>query len=129
MMLAKSNVPKLLSRRIQTVAKAKTQLRNFSVQSCSSSANSLLARNRKNVISAVQTLNRDIFADKRYLSSSISYTEDVEADDFVLEKSRKEAWMVNLGRGDNDKWLNGPRNNEWFTGVSPKDNCPGKQCD
>ncbi|KAL7479203.1 hypothetical protein ACHAW6_004944 [Cyclotella cf. meneghiniana] len=35
----------------------------------------------------------------------------------------QEAWMVNLGRGD-DEWLTGPRGRDWFTGKAP-DVCPG----
>ena len=37
-----------------------------------------------------------------------------------------EAWMINLGRGDNNRWLLGPRDpDEWFTGLKPS-SCPGK---
>lgn len=39
-------------------------------------------------------------------------------------RSVQEAWMVNLGRGDNE-WLTGPRGRDWFTGKAP-DVCPGK---
>jgi hypothetical protein len=39
--------------------------------------------------------------------------------------SHEEAWMVNLGRGDNNEWLLGPRDpDEWFTGLKPT-LCPG----
>ena len=39
--------------------------------------------------------------------------------------SHEEAWMVNLGRADNNEWLTGPRDpDEWFTGKQPKI-CPG----
>ena len=39
--------------------------------------------------------------------------------------AQQEAWMINLGRDDNDQWLTGPRDpNEWFTGVQPSE-CPG----
>jgi 5-histidylcysteine sulfoxide synthase len=39
--------------------------------------------------------------------------------------SHEEAWMINLGRSDNNKWLTGPRDpDEWFTGKQPK-LCPG----
>lgn len=42
------------------------------------------------------------------------------------KSSQKEAWMVNLGRKDNNAWLTGPRDEkEWFTGVPPSE-CPGK---
>ena len=39
-------------------------------------------------------------------------------------RSVQEAWMVNLGRGD-EKWLAGPRGAEWFTGLAPEV-CPGE---
>jgi hypothetical protein len=40
--------------------------------------------------------------------------------------SHDEAWMVNIGRHDNDAWLLGPRDeDEWFTGLKPSI-CPGK---
>lgn len=39
-------------------------------------------------------------------------------------RSYQEAWMVNLGRGD-DAWLPGPRSADWFTGLHPTV-CPGK---
>ena len=33
--------------------------------------------------------------------------------------------MINLGRGNNDEWLLGPRDeDEWFTGLKPS-TCPG----
>lgn len=39
--------------------------------------------------------------------------------------SHEETWMVNLGRGDNNEWLLGPRDpDEWFTGLKPT-LCPG----
>ncbi len=40
------------------------------------------------------------------------------------ERSHQEAWMVNLGRGD-EAWLSGPRHSDWFTGLEPIA-CPGK---
>lgn len=42
-----------------------------------------------------------------------------------LDKSHEEAWMANLGRGNDNEWLSGPRPEEWFTGIAPS-NCPGK---
>ena len=42
----------------------------------------------------------------------------------VEGRSYQEAWMVNLGRGD-EAWLSGPRSADWFTGVHPMV-CPGK---
>jgi hypothetical protein len=39
--------------------------------------------------------------------------------------SHEEAWMVNLGRDDNNEWLLGTRDaDEWFTGMKPTI-CPG----
>lgn len=40
-------------------------------------------------------------------------------------KTHEEAWMVNLGRGNDNEWLTGPRPEEWFTGLAPS-KCPGK---
>jgi len=42
-----------------------------------------------------------------------------------------EPWMINLGRNNNqdNEWLMGPRDpQEWFTGVSPSQQCPGEFC-
>lgn len=37
-----------------------------------------------------------------------------------------ESWRINLGRGNDNAWLMGPRNDkEWFTGIAPNQNCPG----
>jgi hypothetical protein len=37
-----------------------------------------------------------------------------------------EPWRINLGRGDDNAWLMGVRNDqEWFTGIAPADSCPG----
>ena len=40
-------------------------------------------------------------------------------------RSHQEAWMVNLDRGDNNKWLSRPRSSDWFTGLEPSI-CPGE---
>jgi hypothetical protein len=37
----------------------------------------------------------------------------------------QEPWMINLGRGNDNAWLTGPRTASWFTGISPADGCPG----
>jgi hypothetical protein len=43
--------------------------------------------------------------------------------------SHEEAWMINLGRDDNNAWLTGPRNaGEWYTGRRPSI-CPGVDVD
>jgi hypothetical protein len=39
--------------------------------------------------------------------------------------SPAETWRINLGRGIDNAWLTGPRNEEWFTGVTPGHGCPG----
>ncbi len=44
--------------------------------------------------------------------------------DGVDGRSYQEAWMANLGRGD-DAWLSGPRSVDWFTGLEPSV-CPGE---
>jgi hypothetical protein len=39
-----------------------------------------------------------------------------------------EPWMINLGRGNDNAWLMGRRDEqEWFTGLAPVKNCPGKR--
>ena len=38
--------------------------------------------------------------------------------------SHEEAWMINLGRGNDNEWLTGPREDTWYTGIHPRD-CPG----
>lgn len=38
-----------------------------------------------------------------------------------------EAWRINLGRGNVNRWLSGPRSDDWFTGVPPS-RCPGEFC-
>ena len=42
-----------------------------------------------------------------------------------MGSSHEEAWMINLGRGADNDWLTGPRDEDWFTGLKPSD-CPGK---
>ena len=38
-----------------------------------------------------------------------------------------ESWRINLGRGNDNAWLMGPRKDkDWFTGIAPNQNCPGK---
>jgi hypothetical protein len=40
--------------------------------------------------------------------------------------SHDESWMINLGRGNNNEWLLGPRHaDDWFTGLKPTV-CPGE---
>ena len=44
-----------------------------------------------------------------------------------VASSHEEAWMINLGRGEDNAWLTGPREDSWWTGVHPRD-CPGTLC-
>lgn len=85
---------------------------------------------------------RPLFSIKRWQSSTaaVSYDSDSDGGDDLeirskgfaaaqelrtTEKlSRQEAWMINLGRDNDNEWLTGPREEEWFTGVHPLD-CPG----
>ena len=46
----------------------------------------------------------------------------------TVAKSHAEAWMINLGRNDDNIWLSKPRDEKWWTGVHPQ-NCPGKFLD
>jgi len=72
----------------------------------------------------------------RNKSSGAAFCHQIEEDDDALSlydaaktsgsgigRSHQEAWMVNLGRGDNE-WLDGPRGSAWFTGLEPRV-CPG----
>ena len=43
---------------------------------------------------------------------------------FLANRSHEEAWMINLDRDGDKEWLTGPRTDEWFTGVHPRE-CPG----
>jgi len=45
----------------------------------------------------------------------------------ATHKSHEEAWMVNLGRNQDNEWLLRPRDSKWFTGLPPSE-CPGKCC-
>jgi hypothetical protein len=41
--------------------------------------------------------------------------------------SASESWRINLGRGTDNAWLMGSRkDDEWFTGIAPNENCPGR---
>ena len=41
-----------------------------------------------------------------------------------VAKSHVEAWMINMGRGNDNAWLTGDREDKWWTGVHPRQ-CPG----
>lgn len=60
-------------------------------------------------------------------SGAAAFENEREEGDTIMDaaasRSHQEAWMVNLGRGD-DEWLSQPRSEEWFTGLEPSI-CPG----
>ncbi|MGK3734737.1 MAG: hypothetical protein ACI8RD_002761 [Bacillariaceae sp.] len=72
------------------------------------------------------------YASSRWKSTMASYNEDEsdDGDDDIGDvvknnggggaSSNEESWMINLGRNDNNEWLTGPRDDEWFTGKHPK---------
>jgi len=137
MMLSKTSVHRTLANKWKKLALTKNKTRNLSLLSRSRSNSCLspsqsLARSRK--YAAVVTHPRYQYLDcenkvwnvskNRLLSSSVYVEAEGEEDQFVLEKSRKDSWMVNL-TGEDDQWLTGPRLQEWFTGVSPNQQCPG----
>jgi len=96
--------------------------------------NSALCHNARVVSSATS----DVFP-TRWKSTMASYSDSDSDEDNDAEEnttttrntvlggtlSHEEAWMINLGRSDNNEWLTGPRDpDEWFTGKQPKI-CPG----
>jgi len=73
---------------------------------------------------------------KSTAAAAIDYEDDVATDSSIghaaaaearatMGKSHEEAWMINLGRGNENEWLTGPRHEDWFTGLAPS-KCPGK---
>ena len=66
------------------------------------------------------------FLGVRNKSSGAAFREQLEVEEEYVGTSRShhEAWMVNLGKGD-EAWLSGPRDGEWFTGKAPSV-CPGE---
>lgn len=71
----------------------------------------------------------------RWKSTMASYSDDEEElmrsrdrNDAIKARpifSHEEAWMINLGRDQNNEWLLGKRDSDdWFTGLKP-DICPG----
>lgn len=74
----------------------------------------------KSTAAAVVDYEDDVFTD-----SSIGHAAAAEART-NMDKSHEEAWMINLGRGNENEWLTGPRSEEWFTGLAPS-KCPGKR--
>ena len=136
MMLSRSTASRALTREIKSSRIKKfVHDRNFSLQRVSQSNRSLsLSKSKKTALFAIadqynsKLLNvskSDVLSINRRFSSSLSYEDDVDVDGNFYEKSRKEAWMVNLRGGQDDRWLVGPRDDSWFTGVSPNNACPG----
>ena len=63
----------------------------------------------------------NVVATNRLLSTTCTVKKSSDDDEAVDQ----EEWNVNLGRNNDNEWLTGPRDCDWFTGVHPKD-CPGK---
>jgi len=80
---------------------------------------------RENAAAARTISTRRAKSSGAAVASALEYDDDdtPPASYKDVERTRKEAWMVNLDRGDNE-WLTGPRSNEWYTGKSPL-HCPG----
>jgi hypothetical protein len=87
---------------------------------------------RENTSAAIATTTHSIKTRAKSsgaaVASALEYDDDDTATSTPHESSearrtRQEAWMVNLNRGDNE-WLIGPRSEEWYTGKPPK-YCPG----
>lgn len=147
-MLSRTNASRILSREIKSSKFSKSyklaSVRNFSLPRAGShiSRSHPFSRSTNNALFAIANQYNNtagvwngIKGDMLWrnnnirLSSSLSYEDDVDADTDVegtfYEKSRKEAWMVNLRGGQDNMWLTGPRDDSWFTGVSPNSACPG----
>lgn len=100
-----------------------------------------LSTSRKLALRLQKTSNRQKSTVSRHKSTAAALVDDYEDDIPVvdpsighaaaveartnMETSHEEAWMVNLGRGNDNEWLTGPRPVEWFTGIEPT-KCPGK---
>lgn len=80
----------------------------------------------------INVMNENFWeGNQKGLSSMHSYTNGhAEAARARIDKqnsslSLDDSWRINLGRGDNNMWLTGPRDeDEWFTGLKPVI-CPG----
>jgi len=63
----------------------------------------------------------------RYRSATAAVVEEEEIYEKVTSPTmtwEEDAWKNNLGRNDDQKWLLGPREDSWYTGMKPTD-CPG----
>lgn len=83
---------------------------------------------RENASAALATTNVSRRFKSSGAASAYAYDDDTTSSTTTshmsdLGRTRQEAWMVNLNRGDNE-WLTGPRTEDWYTGKSPK-HCPG----
>ena len=76
----------------------------------------------KSTMAAAYSDSEDDEEEFETLDRSHGHAEAVKARSAL---SHEEAWMVNLGRDDNNEWLLGPRDaDDWFTGLKPSI-CPG----
>jgi hypothetical protein len=60
----------------------------------------------------------------RHAAAAISITPSTTTTEIPAVNEAAAAWMINLGRNNDNEWLTGPRGREWFTGVHPRE-CPG----
>ena len=120
--------------RQSTRALAAASLRSSAGRKQLSTSQKLALRLRKTSIRQTSTVSRhkstaaaaltEDYEDDLLLDSTIGQRAAAEART-SLHKAHDEAWMINLGRGNDNEWLTGPRPEEWFTGLSPS-KCPGK---
>ncbi len=109
--------------------------RKFSVASCRRELLLSSGKQKSNTFRASVALVSDV---NRWKSTVAAYGHSADEETFDKNHdhaeaakvrstfSHEEAWMLNLGRGDNNEWLLGPRDpDEWFTGLKPT-SCPGE---
>jgi len=120
----------------------KTTLREIGKTRCLSVAVGRRESGFRPVGKRYSQFNVVLASDMRRWKSTLAAYSDSDVQEKVWDKSHghaealkvrstfaNEAWMINLGRGDNDRWLLGPRDpDEWFTGLKPS-SCPGKLVD
>lgn len=89
----------------------------------------------KSSIGAISTLDSDSDDEELVVKSvhNLDYAHSGHAAGADVRASNHSAktdpWKINLGRGTDNAWLMGPRNeHEWYTGVAPVNGCPGTLC-
>ena len=122
MMLSNANTHRIVSQKWRNVALSKIKSRklSFSVHSSINltSQSKSLTRSRKQFAPVTQFSSHTHqlwnAPNNRFFSSSATYDDEIDVQGEILEKSRKESWMINLTGKDN-AWLTGPRPQNWFT--------------